>query len=166
MILFLTFLSDKFQKRGPFCATAALVAAVGFITQASTENPTGRYVATFLSVQIFCSVALLLAWTANMHATESKRAGGYAILATVGQCGPLVGTNIFPESDGPYYHKGLWISAAFCLLVFALSVLLSLVMIKENTQFARTDASQELQNDPKGPLPSPSVEPARYRHIW
>jgi hypothetical protein len=36
-------------------------------------------------------VALLLAWVSNIHATESRRAGGYTVLATVGQCGPLLG---------------------------------------------------------------------------
>jgi hypothetical protein len=32
-----------------------------------------------------------LAWTANIHASDSKRSGGYVILGFIGQCGPLLG---------------------------------------------------------------------------
>ena len=90
-IIGITFLSDHFRMRGPFCATAAMIGAIGFIIQATTSSTGPRYFAVFLSVEIFASVALLLAWVANIHATESRRAGGYTVLATVGQCGPLLG---------------------------------------------------------------------------
>lgn len=90
-IIFMTYMSDRFKMRGPFCATAALIGAIGFIINGSTSTTGPRYFSVFLSVQIFASVALLLAWTANIHATESKRAGGYTVLATIGQCGPLLG---------------------------------------------------------------------------
>lgn len=91
VVIVLCWLSDHFKVRGPFVAFAALVAAVGFILNATTDTTAPRYASVFLSVWIFASVALLLAWTANMHATESKRGGGYTILATIGQCGPLLG---------------------------------------------------------------------------
>ena len=90
-IIFITWLSDKTKLRGPFCGLSALFAAIGFIINATSTTPGVRYFSTFFSVMIFASVALLLAWTANIHATESKRAGGYTILATIGQCGPLLG---------------------------------------------------------------------------
>lgn len=91
VVILLTWLSDKMKVRGPFVAFAATVSAVGFIINATTYTTPPRYASVFLSVWIFASVALLLAWTANMHATESKRGGGYTILATIGQCGPLLG---------------------------------------------------------------------------
>ena len=138
-IIGLTFLSDKLRMRGPFCGGAALVAAIGFILQATVEDGAVRYSATFLSVNIFCSVALLLAWTANLHGTESKRAGGYAILSTIGQCGPLLGTNLFPDSEKPYYRKGMWISAAFCLLVTVLSLVLSICCIAMNRKLEKAE---------------------------
>ncbi|OCK74279.1 MFS general substrate transporter [Lepidopterella palustris CBS 459.81] len=136
-IIIICFLSDRFRMRGPFCALAALVGAIGFILQATTKSVVTRYFGVFLSVNIFASVALLLAWTANLHATESKRAGGYTILATIGQCGPLLGTNVFPASEKPYYRKGMWISCAFCLLVTVLSVALSAYLVRENRKMER-----------------------------
>ena len=100
-IIFICWLSDKLQMRGPFVALSAGLAAIGFIVEAATTSVASRYFGIFLSILVFASVAGLLAWTANIHATESKRAGGYTVLATLGQCGPLLGTNVFPESDAP-----------------------------------------------------------------
>jgi len=92
-IITICWLSDRFKMRGPFCALSATIGAIGFIILATATKTGARYFALFMAVQIFASVALLLAWTANIHATESKRAGGYVVLATVGQCGPLLGTH-------------------------------------------------------------------------
>ena len=91
MIILLTWLSDRYKMRGPFVFLAAMIAAIGFIIQATASSTAPRYVGIFLAVQCFCCVALILAWTANIHGTESKRAGGMTILATIGQCGPLLG---------------------------------------------------------------------------
>ena len=158
MILILTYLSDRLNLRGPFTGGVAAVASVGFILQATVTNGAVRYFATFLSVQIFCAVALTLAWTANIHATESKRAGAYAMLATLGQCGPLLGTNVFPASEGPFYHKGMWISASFCAFVTVLSAALSTILILENKKLARAEAEASEEK----PL---EHEPG-FRYIW
>lgn len=109
-IITLCWLSDKFRMRGPFCALAATVAGVGFIINATTTTTAPRYFSIFLSVEIFASVALLLAWVANIHATESKRAGGYTVLATVGQCGPLLGESFCSPLDEDL-ERGLMIDA-------------------------------------------------------
>ena len=90
-IIFICWLSDKLKMRGPFVALSAGLAAIGFIIEATTTSVASRYFGMFLSILVFASIALLLAWTANIHATESKRAGGYTVLATLGQCGPLLG---------------------------------------------------------------------------
>ncbi|KAL9050499.1 MAG: hypothetical protein Q9162_006606 [Coniocarpon cinnabarinum] len=131
-IIIVSFVSDRVKMRGPFICVASLVAAVGFIMLATTSLTAPRFVGVFLAVEIFVCVSLLLSWTANIHASESKRTAGYIILSTIGQCGPVLGTNVFPSTEKPYYRKGMWISCAFCLLVSVLSVTLSLWLIKEN----------------------------------
>jgi peptidoglycan/LPS O-acetylase OafA/YrhL len=98
VIILLCWLSDRYKMRGPFVALAASLAAIGFIINATTTGAAPRYFSTFLSVLIFASVALLLAWTANIHASESKRSGGYVILGLIGQCGPLLGQYTFSRS--------------------------------------------------------------------
>lgn len=165
-ILILCWLSDRYRMRGPFCGGAALVAAVGFIIQATTTGAGPRYFGVFLSVQIFCSVALVLAWTANLHASESKRAGGYAILSTIGQCGPLLGTNVFPASEKPYYRKGMWISCAFCLLVAFLSLTLSLILVRENKKLERAGLVAAPENEIVDAPTDARSEEKKFRYIY
>lgn len=126
------FVSDRVGVRGPFVAGAALVAAVGYIILATQDSVGVRYFGFFLATIIFTSVALLLSWVSNTHATDSKRAAGLAILATGGQCGPVLGTNIFPPNEAPFYRKGMWISCGACILVFVLATLQSYLLWREN----------------------------------
>jgi hypothetical protein len=126
------FLSDRLQIRGPFVAGAGLVAAIGYILLATQTSVALRYFGLFLATIIFTSVALLLSWVANTHATDSKRGAAMAILSTGGQCGPVLGTNIFPPGDAPYYRKGMWISCGACLIVFFGASLQSYLLWREN----------------------------------
>ena len=59
------------------------------------------------------------------------------ILSTIGQCGPLLGTNVFPDNEKPYYRKGMWISCAFCFFVAVLSVTLSAIIRWEESRGKR-----------------------------
>lgn len=132
MIVACSFVSDRINYRGPFVAGAALVAAVGYILLGTTTGVAPRYFGLFLATQIFVSVALILTWVGNTHATDSKRAAGLAILATMGQCGPVLGTNIFPKTDKPYYRLGMWVSCGACLLVVVCSCLQMFVLWRAN----------------------------------
>lgn len=165
VILIFCWLSDRYKMRGPFVFASGLIAAVGFIINATVTSSGPRYFSIFLSVQIFAAVALLLAWTANLHATESQRSGGYTILATIGQCGPLLGTNVFPESEKPYYRKGMWISAAFCLLVAGTAVVLSLWLIHENKQMDK-EGVPEVEEFEDTSVQRASGKRERHRHVW
>ena len=126
------FISDRVGVRGPFVAGAGLIAAIGYILLATQTSVALRYFGLFLATIIFTSVALTLSWVANTHATDSKRAAALAILATGGQCGPVLGTNIFPSAEKPYYRKGMWISCGACLMVFVLASLQSFLLWREN----------------------------------
>lgn len=132
VIIIASFVSDRMRLRGPFVASFALIAGVGFIILATTSATGPRYFGIFLAVNIFVSIAVILPWVANNTATDSKRAGGFWVLNAIGQCGPLLGTNVFPSNEGPYYRKGMWICAAFCLLVTVLATTLSALLLKEN----------------------------------
>jgi MFS family permease len=126
------FISDRLQMRGIFVAGPALLAAVGYIILGTTSSTGPRYFGLFLAVLIFVSVAMTLTWVGNTHATDSKRAVALAILATGGQCGPVLGTNIFPKSDKPYYRKGMWISCGACLLVVVTASMQMGLLWREN----------------------------------
>jgi len=158
-ILLISWLSDRFQMRGLASGSAAFVAAIGFLILATTTGTVPRYFATFLAVNIFVSVAITLAWLSNLHSTESRRAGGFTIITTIGQCGPVLGTNIFPASEAPYYRKGMWISFSFCLFVTFLCALLSIINILANRKIDKENA--ELDDGPEN-VP---IENRRIRYV-
>ena len=61
------------------------------------------------------------------------------MLNIIGQCGPLVGTRLYPDSDKPYYVRGMSICAGFMLVVGALALGLRFVLKSENEkEMART----------------------------
>ena len=124
--------SDKLGIRGPFIAAWGLIASIGYIMLGTGTSVGVRYAGFFLAPLCFVSIALSLSWVANTHATDSKRAGGLTILATIGQCGTLVATNIFPLKDKPFYRMGMWVSCGACLLTFVCASLQSLLLYREN----------------------------------
>ncbi|SMQ48325.1 unnamed protein product [Zymoseptoria tritici ST99CH_3D7] len=162
VIITVCYVSDRTHMRGPYVALCALVAAIGFIINATTETSAPRYASTFLSVWIFGSIALLLAWIANLNGTESRRSGGYTIMYTIGQCGPVLGTEIFPPSEKPLYRKGMWISAGACLMVFTLAVILTFWLRWENAKMDRDGVPVPDPNDREDDL-SDEAEDRRAR---
>ena len=62
---------------------------------------------------------------------------GVAMLNLVGQCGPVLGTNSFPEHEGPRYVRGFSICAAFIFFTSLLAFSLRLLLVWENRKLDR-----------------------------
>ncbi|KAI0418260.1 retrograde regulation protein 2 [Xylaria grammica] len=140
LIITCSFISDRVRMRGPFVCFFGIVSAIGFLLLATTEAAAPRYLGVYFAITIFVCVAILIPWVSNSHSTESKRAGGFAIFATFGQAGPLLGTNIFPLSEAPYYRKGSWISFSFCVLVAVTSAVFSFLLHRENRRLDKVQS--------------------------
>lgn len=82
----------------------------------------------------FSAIKIILAWTINNQSTDSKRGTGVAMLKIIGQLGPLIGTHLYPESDGPYYVKRMSICAGFMAAVGVLSLALWYILARNNAQ--------------------------------
>ena len=54
------------------------------------------------------------------------------MLNLVGQFGPLVGTRLYPDEDGPFYVKGMTVCACFMLVVAGLAWWLRGILAREN----------------------------------
>jgi hypothetical protein len=50
----------------------------------------------------------------------------------LGQIGPLVGTKLYPDSDRPYYVRGMSVCAGFMALVAVLALALRIYLAREN----------------------------------
>lgn len=81
---------------------------------------------------IFSAIAIIIPWTINNQDTSSKRGTGIAILNLVGQCGPLLGTRLYPETDAPRYRRGMAACAGSMACVGGLCLWLRWLLAREN----------------------------------
>ncbi|OJD40350.1 mfs transporter [Diplodia corticola] len=97
-----------------------------------------RYLALYpATAGFFSAVTLIIAWTLNNQETATRRGAGMAVLNVVGQCGPLLGTRLFPEEEGPYYVRGLGTCAGFMMCAAVLAAGLRCVLARENARRRR-----------------------------
>ena len=131
IVLFTAHMSDRLQARTIPIIFHALSSSAGYAILALAK-PLNlpvivRYLAVYpAAIGFFNVVTLIIAWSINNQANESRQGGGFALLQVIGQCGPLVGTRLYPDKDGPYYSHGMqtcaWAMLAVALLAFALRI--------------------------------------------
>jgi hypothetical protein len=71
----------------------------------------------------------------NRVEKEGKGAS-IAILNIIGQCGPLLGTRLYPESDGPWYVRGMATCSFFMIIVAILALAMRILLQKMNRAVA------------------------------
>lgn len=64
--------------------------------------------------------------------SDTRRGTGIVILNLIGQYGPLLGTRVFPTTDGPRYVKGQSICAGFMFFNGLLALGLRILLVWEN----------------------------------
>ena len=96
-----------------------------------------RYLGIFPAAMGFFSVVtIVITWTINNQDSDSKKGMGVAMLNYIGQLGPLVGIHLYPDSDQPYYVKGMSICACFMVIVAVLAYALRRVLHIKNRKTA------------------------------
>lgn len=139
--------SDKYaDSRSLFLIGVALLSAIsygGIALAGSLHEALGdagsitiRYVGVYgAAMGLFASVTLIITWTLNNQATATGRGTGLTILNVIGQCGPLIGVHLFPESQGPYYIQGMSVCAGFMAVgVAGLAFVLRIVLKRANSK--------------------------------
>ncbi|KAK3324149.1 major facilitator superfamily domain-containing protein [Cercophora scortea] len=122
--------SDSMRARAPLLIAHALASAGGYavLALAGTRflrldpGSMWRYLAVYpAAIGFFNVVVLTIAWSINNQRNESRQGGGFALMQVVGQCGPLVGTRLYPDGDAPYYVVGMGVCAVAMLGVAVLA---------------------------------------------
>ncbi|KAL4922856.1 major facilitator superfamily domain-containing protein [Aspergillus aurantiobrunneus] len=162
-----TWLSDKLQQRGLTIVFFSLVGNVGYVLLAACTSVGVRYFGVFLAAAgVFPCIANILPWVLNNQGSDSRRGMGIVILNIIGQCGPFLGTNVFPDSDGPRYIRGQSICAAFMFFNAVLALSLRFLLDWENK---RLDKQYGPQNEPttqqKGQLVGEENYGASFRYM-
>ena len=69
--------------------------------------------------------------------SDTRRGAGLVIINVVGQCGPILGTRLYPTAQGPRYVKGMSICAAFMFFAAAMAFALRILLMWENKKLDR-----------------------------
>lgn len=138
-VLLTAYLSDWYRSRSVFVCISALMGASGYLIIAIAgkwEMSAGwRYAGVYpAAAGFFSAVTLLITWTLNNQESDSKKGTGLAVLNIIGQFGPLLGTRLYPDSDKPYYVRGMSVCAGFMLSVFFLALVLRGILTRENSK--------------------------------
>ncbi|KAF7360229.1 MFS general substrate transporter [Mycena venus] len=136
LLLSFSWASDRLQSRGIFMAIASTISGIGYVLLLAVPNNVHvRYFAVFCIVSgTYTTIGLIIAWFAHNLGSETKRATGIPIFMAMGQCGSVLGSHIFPLTEGPRYIKGFAISCALGFLAALLSLVLSVSYRKDNAR--------------------------------
>jgi Major Facilitator Superfamily len=127
------YIADKMQQRGLMIFVLSMVAGIGYILVATVESVGVRYFGVFLAASgVFPAIANILPWVTNNQGSDSRRGAGIALLNLVGQCGPLLGTNVFPTTGAPRYVEGFSVCAAFIFFNGILAMCLRTLLVYKN----------------------------------
>ncbi|CAF9907043.1 hypothetical protein IMSHALPRED_005425 [Imshaugia aleurites] len=128
-----TFVADRTQQRGFVLIITSLIGGVGYIVLATITTVGVRYFAVYLAAAgVFSTIPNILAWTLNNQGSDTRRGAGLVLINVVGQCGPILGTRLYPTAQGPRYIKGMSICAAFMFFTAIMAFALRILLVWEN----------------------------------
>lgn len=141
--IFTTWVADRTQQRGIMIIFLSIVGGIGYVLLATCKGVGPRYFGVFLAASgVFPCIANILPWVINNQGSDTRRGMGIVILNLIGQCGPLLGTRIFPKTDGPRYVKGQAICAGFMFFNGLLALSLRTLLVWENKRLDKKYGSQ------------------------
>lgn len=127
------YIADRTQQRGIVIAILTAIGGTGYVILATAKSVGARYFATFLAAAgIFPAIGNVLPWVTNNQGSDTRRGTGIVLLNLIGQCGPLLGTRLYPKSEGPFYVKGQSVCAGFMFLFCVLALVLRTLLVWEN----------------------------------
>lgn len=123
--LFQVWLSDRLQHRATFVLFNYAVSLTGYIILSCSHRFSVRYGGTYLvAFGLFPQVSQTYIWLITNCSSEKARGVGLALLGTISQTGPLLGTlDLFPAKDKPYYTRGMHISLGIIAAGIAIAIL-------------------------------------------
>jgi MFS family permease len=156
VVLVTASLSDRYQRRSSFLIFHSLVSAVAYLTIGLTGHFHSRMSPmVHTAVRYFCiypaasgffsAITIIITWSMDNRVEHEGKGTGVALLNIIGQCGPLIGTRLYPESDGPWYTRGMFICSFFMTFVVILAVTQRLILQRANERMRETDNTLSIE---------------------
>ncbi|KAK9858300.1 hypothetical protein MYU51_019297 [Penicillium brevicompactum] len=123
------FASDRLRHRFAFTITGCIIATIGYVLLLCQSSvPVGaRYFALYaITGGGYMTQPILMGWLSNNMAGHYKQSIASAMQIGFGNCGGLVASNVFFDSEAPTYVTGfgvslgmVWICGVACVVFFA-----------------------------------------------
>jgi predicted MFS family arabinose efflux permease len=137
--------SQKTRRRAPFIMGSSALACIGYIILLAESHPGVCYVGTiFLAAGIFPAVAIVLSWPANNVSGQTKRCIANAMQISIGNCGAIVGTQLYRTEMKPRYYLGNGIALGYLVANICVAGLLWYILHRENLKKERLREEQGL----------------------
>ncbi|KAI9719157.1 MAG: hypothetical protein M1828_006339 [Chrysothrix sp. TS-e1954] len=112
-VLLSSYVSDRYQLRGPVVVFNSLVLILGFALLGFSGNVAARYAGTFLATGAYVSNwAALSAYWSNNVAGQWKRVFTAAVVTAFNGAGGVAGSYIFRADEAPRYPTAIWTCVA------------------------------------------------------
>ncbi|KAM3086247.1 hypothetical protein ACMFMG_000384 [Clarireedia jacksonii] len=145
-VLLTAYLSDRFRTRSPFIIFHSLLSSVGYIILTLPLHPSSyiRYMAIYPAcIGFFCVITITITWNINNQSSTSRQGIAFAMMQMLGQCGPLIGTRLYPEREAPRYTKGMAVCACVMFGVAGLTAGLRWWLKRENARMESERGGEE-----------------------
>ncbi|OBT74773.1 hypothetical protein VF21_06436 [Pseudogymnoascus sp. 05NY08] len=152
VVILTAYLSDRVRSRSTFVIFHALFSCSGYLVLALAERfglgVWWRYAAIYpAAIGFFSVITIVITWSINNQESESKQGAGFAMLQLVGQCGPLVGTRLYPDVDAPYYTRGMAGCAGAMVVVAILAIILRFYLSRKNRNNEKQNGGEYIEVD-------------------
>jgi len=135
--------SDKTQKRGFFVILCATICAIGYILLLAGVSKNVDYLGLFLAAAgVYPLIPIITAWGNNNSGGSLKKSVATAIIVSVGNCGGIVSSFIYPKEDAPKYTKGHAVCLAYCGITIICATIMWAYCAWANNQKAARNAAR------------------------
>ncbi|KAH7887035.1 major facilitator superfamily domain-containing protein [Phlebopus sp. FC_14] len=150
ILLISSYTSDRLQSRGIFIFFWCTLGAIGYmILLGTTHKQNVQYFAIFcVTSGTFAALGLILAWFTHNLGSETKRAAGMPLFGAIGQCGSILGSHLYPLTEGPAYSFLLTVSGALMFLAALFALILTISYRwdnkRRNEQYGEPDLDERV----------------------
>lgn len=138
LTLTVAILSERTRRRAPFIMGSSALACIGYILLLSDPRPGVSYVGTiFAAAGIYPAVAIVLSWPANNVSGQTKRCIANAMQISIGNCGAVLGTQLYRTETAPRYFLGHGFALGYLVANIVVVFILWQVLNRENAEKAR-----------------------------
>jgi MFS family permease len=103
-VMLVTYLSDKYKRRGIFMLGGATLSITGYIMLISSARPLTQYGGTFLvGAGIFPTAPIVMGWLANNTGPHYARATATGFQIAFANCAAFIATFTYISTDAPRY---------------------------------------------------------------